>query len=137
MLLRRSMIALVVLAGCPQHPPPTPPTDPPPAVGGGGSQVPEAPVRDAAGAAAGTAGVADEPVGPGSGPALSAPGGGESLAETLAPRARGPVVGRRADCQNGATQAGESWQVDCNTCRCGDDGQVSCTELACGAPRRS
>ncbi|MBA3549233.1 MAG: hypothetical protein H0T76_22395 [Nannocystis sp.] len=132
MLLRRSMFALVVLAGCPQHPPPAPPTDPPPTVGGGGSPVFDEPVRDAVRSADGTAGVADDTPGAGRGPALSAPGGGESVADTLAPRTPGPIAGRPGGCRNGADA---SWQVDCNTCQCGDDGQVTCTQLACGVPR--
>jgi len=129
---RRCIFVLVALAGCPQIPPPTPPTDPPPAVGGGLQGGARSIVEDDGEDAEGAAGAAVEP---GAGPAPGAPGGGESLADTLAPRGRGPVTQRGGGCQDGARQASESWQVECNTCRCGDDGEVRCTALACGAPR--
>lgn len=123
---RLAMGVMLALAGCPQHTPPEPPRDPPPTVGGGGPglQTPEPAVSGSEGAAEG----------PGAGPALSAPGGGEGIADVLAPRASEREA-RGGDCQDGARQAGESWRVDCNTCSCGDDGQVTCTVLACGAPR--
>ena len=122
------MVALVVLAGCPQHTPPAPPGDPPPALGGGGA-------REEAAAEVSADDATSDAVESGARPVLSAPGGGESLADTLAPRERGPVIRRGGGCQDGARQVSESWQVDCNTCRCEDDGVVRCTELACGVPR--
>jgi hypothetical protein len=127
MSLRHRVIVLLALTGCPQHAPPEPPHDPPPAVGGGGEglQTPgpssrpgepsriDAPLEDSAGA-----------------PMLSAPGGGEPIADTLAPRGRERQT-RTDGCQGGSRQAGESWKVECNTCHCGDDGQVTCTVMAC------
>lgn len=123
---------VMALAGCPQQVPPEPPRDPPPRVGGGVSELPtpELPTRP------------EEPPrreregGPAA-PALSAPGGGEDLAEVLAPpgRERQALTG---GCQNGAHQVGETWKVECNTCHCDDDGQVTCTVMACNVtPGRS
>jgi hypothetical protein len=123
------MVALVVLAGCPQRTPPAPPGDPPPAVGGGAGS------RAGSGAEDATSDAGGDAVESGARPVSSASGGGESLADTLAPREREPVIRRAGGCQDGARQVSESWQDDCNTCRCGDDGQVRCTELACGGPR--
>jgi len=75
-----AMVVMLALTGCPQHTPPEPPRDPPPTVGGGGPglQTPEP-------AASGSEGAAE---GPGAAPALSAPGGGEDIADILAPRGR-------------------------------------------------
>lgn len=121
-------VMVVALAGCPQHAPPEPPRDPPPTVGGGGPLRPvpseTAPIESPDG------GLTTEP-------ALSAPGGGEAVADVLArPQRRAQQAGA-GGCQEGAHQAGESWKVECNTCHCDDDGQVTCTVMACnGTPGR-
>ena len=38
-------------------------------------------------------------------------------------------------CQDGKVErkVGDSWKMDCNTCRCQDDGQVVCTRMRCDA----
>lgn len=130
MSLCRSVIVLLALAGCPQHAPPEPPRDPPPTVGSaveGGESGLKSPERvrpeEAPRSEAGAQGAAADPV-PG------ASGGGEGLADVLAPRAHERRA-RAGGCQEGARQAGESWRVECNTCYCGADGQVTCTVMAC------
>lgn len=139
-LLRRVPVSVfvlpvvVALAGCPQQMPPEPPRDPPPTVGGGASGLPtpvlptrpeEPPRREREGGPAA--------------PALSAPGGGEDVAEVLAPTGRERQAATTGGCQQGAHQVGDTWKVECNTCHCDDDGQVTCTVMACnvtpGRPR--
>ena len=126
------MVVVVVLAGCPQHAPPEPPRDPPPTVGGGGAEL--RPVRSD-----GAAPIESPDEGSRTAPALSAPGGGEAVADVLARPQRRAQRSGAGGCQEGAHQAGESWKVECNTCHCDDDGQVTCTVMACnvtpGRPR--
>jgi hypothetical protein len=130
MSLRHRVIVLLALTGCPQHAPPEPPHDSPPAVGGGGAG-PRTP-------GPGQTSRDDVPIAdPAGGPMLSAPGGGEPIADTLAPRGR-ELQADTEGCQGGARQAGESWKVECNTCHCGGDGQVTCTVMACNvSPARA
>lgn len=132
------IVCALLLAGCPQHTPPAPPRDPPPAVRGGGGEGPEA--GDHVSPAAAPDAVGAPEAGLGGPPRASAPGGGEGLAELLAPGGKGlaevlPSPGPSGRGERGCPEAGGAWQEDCNTCRCGADGQVRCTTLACGAPR--
>ena len=34
-------------------------------------------------------------------------------------------------CEDGKYKPGDSWKVECNTCRCSDEGQAMCTRMAC------
>ena len=36
-----------------------------------------------------------------------------------------------ASCEDGQYKPGDSWKVECNTCKCTDDGQSMCTRMAC------
>ncbi len=36
-----------------------------------------------------------------------------------------------APCEDGVHRPGDAWKVDCNTCRCDDQGKVLCTRMAC------
>ncbi len=126
-------VLVVALAGCPQHAPPEPPRDPPPTVGGGGAELRPGLTRSEA------APIESPDEGVRTAPALSAPGGGEAVADVLARPQRREQQAGAGGCQEGAHQAGESWKVECNTCHCDDDGQVTCTVMACnvtpGRPR--
>ena len=57
----------------------------------------------------------------GAAPALSADAGSPPTS---------PAVAAETGCSNGRG-IGDRWTEDCNTCRCGDDGQVVCTRKAC------
>ena len=142
---RRLPLVCLLLAACPpQTPPGPPPGDPPPVVGSAASRD-AAPQHDDAELAPPAPDDPDAPDEPGdaeagerpAAPKLSAPRAETELADTLPPpRAREGVPGRRGaatGCESGR-RPGETWKVDCNECRCGDDGQTTCTAMACGGP---
>jgi Pacifastin inhibitor (LCMII) len=120
----------LLLSGCPSgRPPPPRPPDTPVETGGGAGDDREPLAPDDPDAP-------DEPDEPGDGerpagessPPLSQPRAGSDLADTLPPPAGRVVPG---GCEGGTRRPGESWRVDCNTCRCGDGGQSTCTAMAC------
>ena len=40
-------------------------------------------------------------------------------------------AGRALLCTDGAHRRGDHWKIDCNVCRCGDDGVILCSEFPC------
>ena len=134
---RRLLLSCLLLAACPPRTPPEPPPVDTANAGDGGSPAevgPAVPDKDVAPLAPDDPDAPDEPgeVEPGDKPAKPGSTRGDKLADTLSTRAsRGPSRKSPGSCDGGSRRRGETWKVDCNSCRCGDDGQSTCTELAC------